>query len=77
VARPSVETIDPERVSIPGAARILGYSESYTRALADAGVIPCTRSPTGTRIFLVADLQRHCEFRALNAAKKKLREHGA
>ena len=38
-------------VLISGATRILECCESTARRLADSGVLPCTRTPGGVRVF--------------------------
>ena len=49
---------DRRRLRVSGAAGLLGVSRSTVRRWADAGVLPCRRSPDGERLFLVADLER-------------------
>ena len=46
---------------VAAAAEMLEVSEHTLRRWADAGVVPCRRTPSGQRQFLPGDLQRFLE----------------
>jgi excisionase family DNA binding protein len=54
----------PTARGISGAARRLGICESTVRKLADSGELPSTRTDTGVRLFLDADLDEWLAKRA-------------
>ena len=46
---------------VAAAAEMLEVSEHTLRRWADAGVVPCRRTPSGQRRFLPGDLERFLE----------------
>ena len=46
---------------VAAAAEMLEVSEHTLRRWADAGVVPCRRTPSGQRQFLPGDLERFLE----------------
>lgn len=58
-----------DNLTVSDAAVFLGISVDYLRRLADAGKVPCARTPEGWRSFRRSDLERVRRQREARAAK--------
>jgi hypothetical protein len=63
VRNPIVNTTLTEYCTTGIGAKVIGFSEAYTRKLADKGVIRSVRTVGGLRLLLIEDCHRYAAER--------------